>query len=137
LVLIQRWKRMVWTSRSNISKRKYYIYTWKWQCKEGSSMQSKPYDLKERGNELREDEEKSPETVEKDSNSENDDNNKETDAETENDYNNEESDAETEETENEDEGRNDLQNDVIGAKYLQGEKAYILWIMKYFCLKCQ
>merc|ERR1711889_6727 len=34
----------------------------------------KPYDLKERENELRDDEEKSPETVEKDSNSENDDN---------------------------------------------------------------
>merc|ERR1712240_149792 len=82
----------------------------------------KPYDLKERENELRDNEEKSPETVEKDSNSENDDNN-------------EEIETKTEETENEDEVRNDLQNDVIGAKYLQVEKSVYFMDYEIFSLE--
>merc|ERR1712240_115741 len=87
----------------------------------------KPYDLKEGGDKPRDEGEKSPETIEKeindetDAETENNENNDETDTETENDEQ-EERDKNEEETENEDEARNDLQNDVIGAKYLQVEK---------------
>merc|ERR1711889_47621 len=73
----------------------------------------KPYDLKEGGDEPRDEGEKSPETIESeisdetDAETENNENNDETDTETENDE------QESEETVNEDEVRNDLQNDVI------------------------
>merc|ERR1711867_97680 len=80
----------------------------------------KPCDLKERENEPREDGEKSPETVERENNSEDDDNNDETD---------DERDDDKRETENKDEVRRDLQNDIIGAKYLQVEKS--VYFMDY------
>merc|ERR1711867_311600 len=95
----------------------------------------KPYDLKEREDEPREDGEKSPETVERENNSEDDENNDKTDAETENDEKNEERDDDKEEIENEDEVRNDLQNDVIGAKYLQVEKSVYFIDYEIFSLE--
>ena len=70
----------------------------------------------EEENDPKDDEEKSPETVQEDNSSENNDNNKEID-------------AKTEETEDENVVRRDLQNDIIGAKYLQVEKS--VYFMDY------
>merc|ERR1712082_484774 len=100
----------------------------------------KPYDIKE-GEEMRQDEgEKSPEPVEEKNNdkaeadTENNENNDETETETENDEQ-EERDENEEETENEDEARNDLQNELIGAKYLQVEKNSYFMDYEIFHLK--
>merc|ERR1712243_204500 len=49
--------------------------------------------------------------------------------------NKEESETEIEETENEDEVRNDLQNDVIGAKYVQVEKSVYFMDYEIFSLE--
>jgi len=65
---------------------------------------------------------KSPEIVQEDNNSENNDNN-------------EESEAETEETEDENVVRRDLQNDIIGAKYLQVEKSVYFIDYEIFSLE--
>ena len=70
----------------------------------------------EEENDPKNDEEKSPEIVQEDNSSENNDNN-------------EEIDAKTEETEDENVVRRDLQNDIIGAKYLQVEKS--VYFMDY------
>merc|ERR1712177_146448 len=73
---------------------------------------TKPYELKERTEEEKEtsnEQEKPPEIIEEDSEAENDD--KIEDSETER------------EEEDESEMRRDLQNDIIGAKYLQVEKS--------------
>merc|ERR1712240_512043 len=84
--------------------------------------------------------EKSPETIEReindetDTETENNENNDETDTETENDEQ-EERDENEEETENKDESRNDLQNDVIGAKYLQVEKSVYFMDYEIFSLE--
>merc|ERR1712240_78758 len=85
----------------------------------------KPYVLKERTeeeNKPKYDEEKSPEIVQEDNNSENDDKN-------------EEIEAETEEIEDENEVRRDLQNDIIGAKYLQVEKSVYFMDYEIFSLE--
>ena len=79
----------------------------------------KPYELKERTEEKKEanrDEEKCPEIIEEENKVENDDKK-------------EESEAEIEEIEDENEVRRDLQNDIIGAKYLQVEKS--VYFMDY------
>ena len=65
----------------------------------------KPYELKERTEEKKEDEKRYPEIIEEENIVENDDKK-------------EESEVEVEESEDEKEVRRDLMNDVIGAKYL-------------------
>merc|ERR1712240_705404 len=85
----------------------------------------KPYDLKERTeeeNKAKNDEEKSPEIIQEDKNSENDDKK-------------EESETEMEEIEDENEVRRDLQNDIIGAKYLQVEKSVYFMDYEIFSLE--
>merc|ERR1712240_872914 len=85
----------------------------------------KPYDLRERTeeeNDPKDGEEKSPETVQEDNSSENNDDN-------------EEIDAETEETDDKNEVRRDLQNDIIGAKYLQVEKSIYFMDYEIFSLE--
>ena len=79
----------------------------------------KPYELKERIEENKEekrDEEICPQIIEEENKVENDDKK-------------EESEVEVEEIEDENEVRRDLQNDVIGAKYLQVEKS--VYFMDY------
>merc|ERR1712082_364478 len=79
----------------------------------------KPYDLKERTeeeNEANNDEEQSPEIIQEENKEENDDKK-------------EGSGTEIEEIEDENEVRRDLQNDIIGAKYLQVEKS--VYFMDY------
>merc|ERR1712115_421865 len=83
-----------------------------------AACKAKPYDLKERTEEEKEksnEQEKPPEIIEEESKAENDD--KIEDSETER------------EEEDESEMRRDLQNDIIGAKYLQVEKS--VYFMDY------
>merc|ERR1712115_351341 len=85
----------------------------------------KPYELKERTEENKEekrDEERFPEIIEEENKVENDDKK-------------EESEAEIEEIEDENEVRRDLQNDVIGAKYLQVEKSVYFMDYEIFTLE--
>ena len=85
----------------------------------------KPYELKERTEEKKEanrDEEKCPEIIEEENKVENDDKK-------------EESEAEIEEIEDENEVRRDLQNDIIGAKYLQVEKSVYFMDYEIFTLE--
>merc|ERR1712115_151340 len=85
----------------------------------------KPYELKERTEEKKEenrDEERFPEIIEEENKVENDDKK-------------EESEAEIEEIEDENEVRRDLQNDVIGAKYLQVEKSVYFMDYEIFSLE--
>merc|ERR1711867_204775 len=85
----------------------------------------KPYDLKERTeeeNKANNEEEKSPEIIEEESKAENDDKK-------------EESETEIEEIEDENEMRRDLQNYIIGAKYLQVEKSVYFMDYEIFSLE--
>ena len=81
---------------------------------------AQPYELIEKTQEETEasnEQENTPEIIEEDS-------------EVENDEKSEDSKTEVEE-EDENEKRRDLQNDIIGAKYLQVEKSVYSWTMKF------
>merc|ERR1711889_24350 len=85
----------------------------------------KPYDLNQRTEEEKEannDEEKSPEIIQKENKEDNDDKK-------------EESETEIEEIEDENKVRRDLQNDIIGAKYLQVEKSVYFMDYEIFSLE--
>merc|ERR1711867_5586 len=85
----------------------------------------KPYELKERTEEKNDenrDKERCPEIIEEENKVENDDKK-------------EESEVEVEEIEDENKVRRDLQNDVIGAKYLQVEKSVYLMDYEIFTLE--
>ena len=87
-------------------------------------MQSKALWLKriEEEKEANNEEEKSPEIIEEENKAENDDKK-------------EESETEIEEIEDENEVRRDLQNDIIGAKYLQVEKSVYFMDYEIFSLE--
>lgn len=98
-----------------------YIYT----VKKIAECKVKPYDLKEmreEENDPKNDLEKSPEIVQEDNSSENNDNKGEID-------------AVTEETEDDNVVRRDRQNDIIGTKYLQVEKSVYFMDYEIFSLK--
>merc|ERR1712115_455340 len=93
--------------------------------KKVAACKTKPYELKERTEEKKEenrDEERCPEIIEEENNVENDDKK-------------EESEVEIEEIEDENEVRRDLQNDVIGAYYLQVEKSVYFMDYEIFTLE--